>query len=99
MSENDVLIVVSAVAGSILLFWNNKRKFNRLNRMGDARFKNFRQKVGATLLDTALLGCGLGFLAAAGIGLLVEYAQQFLSVLAFLGFIWVVQEVFSKSEK
>ena len=99
MSENDVLILASAIAGSILLLWNNKRKFSRLNRMGVERFKNFRQKIGATLLDTVLLGCGLGFLGAAGIGVLVEYAQPFLSVLVFLGFIWVVQEVFSKSKK
>lgn len=99
MSENDVLILASAIAGSILLLWNNKRKFSRLNRMGIERFKNFRQKIGATLLDAMLLGCGLGLLGAAGIGLLIEYAQPFIAVLVFLGFIWVVQEVFRKSKK
>lgn len=99
MSENDVLIVASAITGSGLLLWNNKRKFSRLNRIGVEQFKNFRQKIGATLLDTVLLGCGLGFLGAAGIGVLVEYAQPFLSILVFLGFIWVIQEVLSKSKR
>lgn len=99
MSETDVIILASAIAGCTCLIWRGKRQFNRLNKMGIEQFSSYGHKIGATTFETLLLGGGYGLLGAAGLISLLEYAQPFMAVLFLLAFIWLIQATFRKSGK
>lgn len=99
MNKSDLLILLSVAIGGLLLIWNNKRHFNRLNQFGVEQFTNYRQKVGARLLDALMLGGGYGLLVAAGVIFAIEYAQPFLSLLCLLSVIWMIHTIHMTSKK
>ena len=58
----DVLGSGLAVLGAILIYWRNKRKFDRTNSAGIEQFPGYSRKLGARLVDLILLALGLGTL-------------------------------------
>jgi hypothetical protein len=94
MSDTDSLILGSLIIGSICLFWQGKRKFNRLNQLGIEQHSSFSHKIRATIFDTLLLGCGGGLLGGAFLLFLLEYERPFVTVL-----VWAIQALLRKPQR
>ena len=76
MSGADLYVVGLTVVGIVLVFWKNKRRFDRLNQLGIERYPSFGQKIGAKFVDGVLYSFGFVFLVTAAIAFFIEHAQS-----------------------
>ena len=72
MTDVDLSAWFMAGIGGILLLWQRRRRFKRLNQYGVEQFSSFTQKIGSRILDGALQGLGFLLVAGSAILLLLE---------------------------
>ncbi len=86
MSYIDVLCVAMILGGGYLVYWEKKRRFDRVNHLGIEEFPSYRHKVACRLADTLIASTGTGAVGAAVVMLLIAHAAEYL-MLAFILYI------------
>ena len=85
-----LLIAASMLCGAWLLYWRNKRKFDRRNDHGIESFGSYQKKIKADAFDTLLLWAGyVSFMAGVFMLLGISYTSLGLLLLTILAIIMI----------
>jgi hypothetical protein len=96
----NLVCLLLATFGALLVYRAKKRIFIRTNWLGVEQFSSYGQKMVSRLTDGALMAFGYGCLGAAPVILIVEYASEYL----MLGFVlaiafWIDNEWYGRRNK
>lgn len=92
ISSTDISIGLLALVGIACILWRNKRKFDRKNASGIEQFPKYSKKLSARLFDALLQGTGYGCLAGGVLIWVMEYAEAWGWMIAFLFFALLLEK-------
>lgn len=100
MNGINLVCLLLATFGALLVYQGKKRIFARMNWLGVEQFSSFSQKMLSRFTDSTLMAVGYGCLGAAPVILVVEYASEYL----MLGFVlaiafWIDNECYGRRNK
>jgi len=86
----DTTAVVAMIVGVLLIFWRNKRKYDRTNEYGIDRLPTYVGALLAKTFDLLLLMTGGVLLVSGATYVLSESANHWWILLAFPVLIWLL---------
>ena len=100
MNGINLVCLLLATIGALLVYQGKKRIFIRTNWLGVEQFSSYGQKVLSRFTDGTVMAVGYGCLGAAPVILVVEYASEYL----MLGFVlaiafWIDNEWYGRRNK
>jgi len=91
-SITDISIGFFALVGIACILLGNKRKFDRMNGTGIEQFPKYRKKLSSRFFDALLQGIGYGCLSGGSLIWVMEYAEAWGWMIAFLFFALLLEK-------